>query len=106
MGRFQFHRPRSFLAGMVVTLLCVAAFPRQSKGGQGQSRHDSTLQDAETMIAEGRKTFRFDTFGDEAFWGGQLRLNEAIASALTPRMALDLGLKVDVNALPEQLIQR
>jgi len=24
------------------------------------------------MIDEGRQTFRFATFGDEAFWGGQL----------------------------------
>jgi hypothetical protein len=34
---------------------------------------------ASKMIEEGRKTFRTDTFGSEEFWGGQLRLHEAIA---------------------------
>src|SRR4029079_7696315 len=53
-------------------------------------------------------TFRFDTFGDEAFWGDTLRLHEAIEGAahggvgpgLSPRAAIDAGLKVDVDALP------
>ena len=30
------------------------------------------------MFVEGRETFRFDTFGDEVFWGDTLRLHEAI----------------------------
>jgi hypothetical protein len=62
-----------------------------------QIRH-SALQ----KLREGRTTFRFDTFGDEAFWGGQLRLHEAIAGA-SPKTALGLGLKVDVDALPAAL---
>ena len=36
---------------------------------------------AQQMIEEGRKIFRFDTFGDEAFWGDQLKLHQAIAGA-------------------------
>src|SRR5712692_6623082 len=32
-------------------------------------------------LAEGRHIFRFDTFGDEDFWGGKLRLHEAIEGA-------------------------
>jgi hypothetical protein len=35
-------------------------------------------QNAQVMIDQGRETFRFDTFGDEAFWGDTLRLHEAI----------------------------
>src|SRR4051794_29994289 len=27
------------------------------------------------LVAEGMQTFRYDTFGDEAFWGGALRLH-------------------------------
>ena len=34
-------------------------------------------QNALRMLREGRDTFRFDTFGDEAFWGGQLQLHQA-----------------------------
>jgi len=63
------------------------------------------------LIAEGRQIFRFDTFGDEEFWGGQLRLHEAIAGeqfggvgdGVSPAMALAVGLKVDVTALPKSL---
>jgi hypothetical protein len=63
------------------------------------------------QILRGRKTFRFDTFGDEAFWGDTLGLHRAIAgranggvgAGLSPQAALELGLKVDVNALPHSL---
>jgi hypothetical protein len=63
---------------------------------------------AQALVDEGRQTFRYDTFGDEAFWGGTLRLHEAIAGAanggvgagVSPRTALAVGLKVDVDAVP------
>jgi len=59
-------------------------------------------------IEQGRQTFRFGTFGDEACWGATLKLHEAIEGAahggigpgLTPRAALAAGLKIDVDALP------
>src|SRR5438067_10463945 len=44
------------------------------------------------LIHQGRQIFRFDTFGDEAFWGDQLHLHDPI-NTLTPRNALALGLK-------------
>jgi hypothetical protein len=76
-----------------------------------QSQHDGPRAD-ERVLDQGRRTFRFDTFGDEAFWGDRLRLHEAIeGSALggvgpgvSPRTALAVGLKVDVDALPETLV--
>jgi len=60
------------------------------------------------LVAEGKQTFRFDTFGDQAFWGDTLHLNQAIAGAanggvgpgVSPKTALSVGLKVDVDALP------
>jgi hypothetical protein len=59
-------------------------------------------------VTQGRQIFRFDTFGDEAFWGGMLKLHQAIEGAghagagpgLSPLDSLALGLKVDVDALP------
>ena len=62
-------------------------------------------------ILRGRKIFRFDTFGDQAFWGDTLGLHRAIAGqanggvggGLSPKAALELGLKVDANALPGRL---
>jgi hypothetical protein len=59
---------------------------------------------ASRLVTEGRQIFRFDTFGDEAFWGGQLQLHQAVAQ-LTPRQVLDLGLKVDSAALPQAVIE-
>ena len=71
---------------------------------------DTRIEDQalETLI-QGRRTFRFDTFGDQTFWGNALRLHEAIAGSanggvgpgLSPEQALRLGLKVDVAALPQ-----
>lgn len=52
---------------------------------------------------DGKKIFRFDTFGDEQFWTGVLRMHEAI-SDVDPATALKVGLKVDVEALPKAII--
>ncbi len=73
---------------------------------------DLIVQNGDKMIGDGRQTFRFDTFGDEDWWGGQLQLHKAIAGAanggvgpgVSPSTALAVGLKVDVDALPRKLI--
>ncbi|HET7113518.1 MAG TPA: hypothetical protein VFI57_07735 [Pyrinomonadaceae bacterium] len=69
---------------------------------------------AERMLAEGKQTFRFDTFGDEAFWSDALQLHRAIAGAklggigpgVNPKTALAVGLKVDSEALPQSLVSQ
>lgn len=80
-----------------------------------QDGFDAIIQEnARRMMEEGRQTFRFDSFGNEAFWGGSLRLHEAIAGAkhggqgqgVSPRTALAVGLKVDVDALPAALVEQ
>ena len=73
---------------------------------------DPIISNALRLIEEGRETFRFDTFGSEAFWGDTLRLHEAIAGSanggvgpgISPETALALGLKVDTAALPRELV--
>lgn len=57
------------------------------------------------LVREGREIFRFATFGDEDFWGGALGLHEAIASAVSPRIALGVGLKLDVEAVPRSALR-
>jgi len=64
-------------------------------------------------LREGRRIFRYDTFGDQAFWGDALKLHQAIAGVelggvgpgVSPATALAVGLKVDSDALPESLKQ-
>ena len=51
----------------------------------------------------GQDIFRFDTFGDEQLWTNVLSMHEVVAT-LSPRTALSVGLKVDVDALPGSLI--
>ncbi len=73
---------------------------------------DSVTQHASLMIDEGRKTFRYDTFGDEAFWGDTLKLHRAISGVakggvgpgVSPKTALAVGLKVDLDALPPSVV--
>jgi hypothetical protein len=69
----------------------------------GDQAHDPFFEAAARLLAEGRETFRFDTFGDEAFWSGTLGLDRAIAK-VSPKQALAVGLKVDVDALPAALV--
>jgi cytochrome c5 len=65
------------------------------------------------LYAKGRTVFRNDTFGDQAFWGGQLQLQKAIEGAklggvgpgVSPKTALAVGLKVDANALPPSVVK-
>src|SRR5262245_6423016 len=66
---------------------------------------EATIRNSLNMVAQGRNTFRHDTYGDEAFWGDTLRLHEAL-NQLTPRQALALGLKVDANALSDSLREK
>src|SRR5690349_20438800 len=71
----------------------------------------ATEVNALRQVHEGRNTFRFATFGDEAFWGDTLGLHRAIAGAanggvgpgVAPATALAVGLKVAVDALPRSL---
>ena len=87
---------------------------RRGSGARPERGTDADiLQHARKALDEGRTTFRYDTFGDEAFWGDTLRLHQAIAGARTaasarasrPETALAVGLKVDVDALPATLQQ-
>jgi hypothetical protein len=63
------------------------------------------------MLGEGRAIFRDDTFGDESFWGDTLKLHQAIegqalgvGGGVSPKTALAVGLKVDVDRLPADVV--
>jgi len=52
------------------------------------------------LVAQGKTVFRFDTYGDESFWTDSLRLHEVIRTGVSPKTALSVGLKVDLDTLP------
>jgi hypothetical protein len=109
---------RNKKVGAAVVLLAVIGMGtlalRRKAAAQEQdnrTKADLVLDNARQTILEGRKIFRFDTFGDEAFWGGTIMLHQAIAGSqhggvgpgVSPSTALAVGLKVDVDALPASL---
>lgn len=65
------------------------------------------------LVSEGKQFFRFDTYGDEAFWTDLLHIDKAILGSanggfgpgVSPQTALDVGLKVDAQALPEEVVK-
>ncbi len=108
-------------AAKLVTILLFAGFIALFVGKPVASKVMKLLgfdrvieQNADRMLADGRQTFRYDTFGDEAFWGGQLQLHEAIQGerfggvgpGVSPKTALAVGLKVDVDALPPGIVKQ
>ena len=109
----------ALLGGAVLFVSVATVALRESlPSAQGQppvasGSFDATInQNAQRMLDEGRRIFRFDTFGSEDFWGGKLRLHQAIVGeklggvgpGVSPKMALSLGLKVDAEALPADLV--
>lgn len=77
--------------------------------GNPNAWNTSIHDNAAEMLEKGKAVFRFETFGDEAFWTDKLQLHKAIADkgaggigeGLTPKAALAAGLKVDLDVLPE-----
>lgn len=113
MNAFKYLRLASASLGLIAAIAAIGAFAQNAAASDADETWGKTIErHAQEMLSEGKKTFRYDTFGDEAWWGGTLGLQQAIEGAnlggvgpgLSPKTALALGLKVDVDALPPQLI--
>src|SRR5438477_8230517 len=98
--------PRVALFSLPAALFLVALIaPVRAKHGEKHSEFlGSAEENAEQLIHQGKQTFRFDTYGDEAFWTGQLQIQQAVIS-LTPLNALSLGLKVDADAVSPSVVE-
>jgi hypothetical protein len=96
-----------------VTLLVIAQAGTPSASPSAPSM-DAARENAVKMFEDGKHIFRFDTFGDETFWTDTLKLHHAIegeksggvGSGVSPKKALEVGLKVDMDALPPDLVQQ
>src|SRR5205814_1746187 len=62
-----------------------------------------TSSPIDLTLLDGQHVFRFDTFGDEAFWTDTLKMHQVV-QGVSPTTALAVGLKVDVDALPSTLV--
>src|SRR5437764_1223594 len=106
------HRVFVALAAVVVALSCRHLSTQGVPQNEAVRTQPNTFSDDieandAAMLKEGRNVFRHETFGDEYFWGDTLQLHLAIAGerhggvgpGLTPRQALEVGLKVDVDHL-------
>src|SRR5713101_4938458 len=98
----------------ILLLACMIAVSRSARAGSENTHRNPVVDNATQKVLQGEQIFRFDTFGDEAFWGDTLKLHQAIEGAklggvgpgVSPRTALSVGLKVDVDALPNNLLQQ
>jgi hypothetical protein len=104
---------------LVFLLLAVGVLFKLSGSSSAQAHHQdsggvaSVDSQAAKLVRDGRQIFRFDTFGDQAFWGDSLQLHRAIEGdklggvgpGVSPKTALAVGLKVDSDALPDDLKQ-
>jgi cytochrome c553 len=82
----------------VAILLACQDEPTGPRRGNPEAAARTPMKPA--VLARGREIFRFDTYGDETFWTDTLRLHEVIRTSVSPNAALQLGLKVDADALP------
>jgi hypothetical protein len=96
------------LAGMIAVSRSAGA------GADNETHHNRVVDNATQKVLQGEQIFRFDTFGDEAFWGDTLKLHQAIEGAalggvgpgVSPKTALAVGLKIDVDRLPRNLLEQ
>ncbi len=85
---------------------------RSDQKSQGFDRQIS--ENAQQMMEQGKQIFRYDTFGDEVYWSDKLKLHHAIQGSkfggvgpgVSPKTALSVGLKVDMDALPAELVEK
>jgi hypothetical protein len=111
------HKAISLLFATLV-LGASVLIAQHKPGPMSPAKPGATGFDAQTeqarnqMFEQGKQVFRFDTFGDEPYWSDTLQLNRALAGeknggvgpGVSPKMALSVGLKVDVDALPAELV--
>jgi mono/diheme cytochrome c family protein len=100
IATWRWKRRAAMSITLVLVVGLVACFGRES----GSLRADETDAGDESRLDDGLDIFRYDTFGDEQNWTDRLRMHEVIESALDPLTALQLGLKVDVDALPDEVL--
>lgn len=105
---------------VVLSLVALVAITQCTKMERSGDEADATApgkpavqhEGQQRFIDQGKEIFRYDAFGDEDFWSGILHIDKAIAGSdnggfgpgVSPRTALAVGLKVDAEALPAEVV--
>lgn len=100
-----YQRKLTFILS-VAAVLCLTECRKDNKTTDPDDGENPVL------VSEGKEIFRYDAFGDEDFWSGTLHLDKAIAGVgnggfgggVSPQTALAVGLKVDAEALPAEVV--
>jgi mono/diheme cytochrome c family protein len=89
----SFYRPSSKTA---------VAFT-QRVDGQYRVMHRRLRAETGDQVTRGRDVFMYETFGNENFFGGVLRLHTLLNNA-PPVAAVGLGVQVDINRVPAGIV--
>jgi hypothetical protein len=100
------------MAVLITSIQCSKSF-KGSDEANGVMAERAATEKTKFLVQQGKEIFRFDDFGDKGFWSGLLHIDKAILGAnlggfgagVSPAAALGVGLKVDVDALPSQVIE-
>jgi len=100
------------MAAGIVLIQCSKSFEK-TNADSGTMTEKQSAEKNKSLIAQGKQIFRFDDFADTSFWSGLLHIDKAIAGmnnggfgpGVTPKDALAIGLKVDAEALPPEVIE-
>jgi hypothetical protein len=72
-------------------------------GDDNNATTPPTTDKSPCATTDGQCIFRHDTFGDEQLWTDVLRLQDVV-NTLPPKTALAVGLKVDAEAVPAEVL--
>jgi hypothetical protein len=107
-------------------IVVITAISRSAPVGAESTKRNPVVDNATQKVVQGEQIFRFDTFGDQAFWGDTLKLHQAIEGAklggvgpgVSPKTALAVHLRplwhrtlmenhpVDTKPIPQLPIPR
>ena len=101
-----------FMVMFVFFVQCSKVMEKPPADDVSEHNKKNPFDEHKSLVSEGKEIFRFDTFGDEDFWSGLLHIDKAIAGAnnggfgggVSPKTALAVGLKVDADALPSEVV--
>ena len=102
-GDVHCRHPRGVLSVLAAATLALTACG--GGGGGDEVSQVPSLPLDPTLVAAGQQTFRHDSFGDERFWTDVLMMNKVIESAVDPLTAASVGLKIDADALPAEVVE-